>query len=79
MVEDVATYILRYWRKIVDTQAFALRNPQAIKEAVVSIQSPTSSNTATLLLLAAEATGVRLGQELRQSLTDAAHLSVERA
>ena len=72
MIEDVTTFIFRYWRRVVSTEAFALRNAEGLIEAVRSIHEPTTSNVAALLLLAAEATDTRLSSELQESLTKAA-------
>jgi len=71
MCEDVAIYVLRYWREVAGTQAFALRNPRGFKTALASLQQPTISNAAKVLLLAVEATGARLAETLRQGLIDA--------
>lgn len=75
MLEYISIYILRYWRKATETQAFALRNPQMFKRELLFIEQPTFSNIAALLLFAADATGTRLGDGLRQSLADAAYSS----
>jgi hypothetical protein len=49
MTEDIAIYLLRYWRDVAETQAFALYNAQAFRNAVRAIQQPTFSDTAFLL------------------------------
>ncbi len=73
MLEDVSIYILNYWRRVAETQAFGLSNPQTFRRELQLIEHPTFSNVATLLLLAADATGIQLDDKLRQSLTDSAH------
>jgi hypothetical protein len=72
MAEDIATYVLRYWTEVVETQGFALRNPQLFKRSLESLRQPTFENVAKLLLLASDATGSQLSDSLRQSLLNSA-------
>lgn len=73
IMANIALYLIRYWREVVDSQAFALRSPQVFRREIQSLQLPTPRNAATLLLLAADATGVHLNGGFRQSLTTTAH------
>ena len=77
MAEDMAVYLSRYWAGVAETQAFALRNPQLLRRAVSGLQQPTFSDVATLMLLAAYATGTGLSESLRLSLIHAAESSSE--
>jgi hypothetical protein len=68
MVRDFSGYVLRYWNQVSKTQRFALQSPQAFRKAVAAIQEPSISNVASLLLLAADATGAHFSEELRGRL-----------
>jgi hypothetical protein len=69
MVRNVTRYILRFWRRAAEREAFALRRPRAFRAAIESLTEETPSSAVEALLLAAEATGVILGSQLVQSLT----------
>ncbi|MBI4219917.1 MAG: hypothetical protein HY682_07240 [Chloroflexi bacterium] len=69
MVRNVTRYILRFWQRAGEREAFALRRPGAFRAAVESLPEESPSSAVQALLLAAEATGVILGAELVQSLT----------
>ena len=71
MTEDIAIYVLRYWKYIAETRAFGLYNSQAFTNAVRAIQWPAFSNIAALLLLAGNSTEARFSDSVRQSLIDA--------
>lgn len=71
MTEDIAVFVLEYWVQIARSQAFAIRNPQAFRRKLKAILVPTYSQVAGLLLDAANSTGVRLAQDLRDRLREA--------
>jgi len=72
MIEDICSYILRYWQQVAETQSFALRNPQTFKSEIKMLQQPNISNVAKILLLSSESTGARLQDSLRNILIEAA-------
>jgi hypothetical protein len=69
MVRNVTRYIVRFWQRAGEREAFALSRPQAFRTAVESLTGESPSSAAQALLLAGQATGVILPAELEQSLT----------
>ena len=68
MVHNVTRHIFGFWRRAAQREAFALRRPQTFRAALALLVEESSSNAVKVLLLAAEATGVILGDEFVRSL-----------
>jgi hypothetical protein len=71
MARYLAVYILRFWRRVTETQADAFHNALRFRNATKIIQKPTFSNIAVLLLLAENAMGARFSEDLRRRLVAA--------
>jgi hypothetical protein len=71
MARYLAVYILRFWKHVAETSAFALHYPLRFRNAARIIEEPPFSNIALLLLLAENATGARFSDDLRRRLVEA--------
>jgi hypothetical protein len=71
MAEDIAIFIIGYWKCFANTSAFVLRNPSEFRKQLAVLTAPRIQNAAEVLLLAEAATGIALDKKTHASLTQA--------
>ena len=71
MTHDIARYLISFWRRMAETQPFALRRPHVFRVRMMSAREVSLGHAAQILLWAAEATGTTLGPELNRKLAQA--------
>jgi hypothetical protein len=70
MLDDFATYLLRYWRRVADERGFQLRSPGEFRSRIGAVLGKGDTGSACrVLLLAEEALGGSLPAEIRRKIS----------